>query len=403
MELRLSMKDQTRIRTVELVLAGKITIEEGARILGRSTRQLYRLQKRLLGDGPRGLVHKNRGRPSPRRLSESDRNRVIDLVRGDYHDINDTHLCELLAEREKIKMSRESLRKILRNNGIASKHKKKHSKYRSRRPRKEAFGMMIQIDASPHDWLEGRGPWLTLVGGRDDASNHGWACFETAETTWSYLDLMGGIFAEHGLPLSLYSDKHSIFHSTREPTLEEQLRDKKPLTQFGRAMDELGIQIIPANSPQAKGRIERFWGFAQDRLVTDLRLANACTQEAANKVLKNWLAKTVNTRFKVIPAKTESAFRKTPAQAVLDRALCIKDTRTVANDHTISFEGLTLQIPPSKKFRSIAGKKVQVAQYRDGSIQILYRNFIAANFCSSAVARLINTKLLGPSNLKAVA
>jgi transposase len=397
------MKEQARIRTVELLLAGKVTTEEAARTLGRSIRQVYRLQKRLLDDGPKGLVHKSRGRSSPRRLSAAIHDKVVDLVRGDYHDINDTHLCELLAEREKINMSRESLRKILRKNGIAPKHTKKISKYRSRRPRKEAFGMMIQIDASPHDWLEGRGPWLTLIGGRDDASNHGWARFEKAETTWGYLDLMGNIFTKHGLPLSLYSDKHSIFHSTREPTLEEQLRNKKPLTQFGRAMDELGIRIIPANSPQAKGRIERFWGFAQDRLVTNLRLAKACTLEDANKVLETWLIKTVNARFKVLPAKSESAFRKAPSQALLDHVLCIKDIRTVAKDHTISFEGLTLQIPPNKKFRSIAGKKVQVAQHKDGSIQILYRNFVAATFSPLSVSRLMETKLLGPSTLKAVA
>jgi transposase len=397
------MKDQTRIRTVELLVAGKISTEEAGQVLGRSVRQIFRMQRRLLNDGPKGLVHKSRDRPSPRRLPESLRTKVVELVRGDYRDINDTHLCELLAEHKKIQMSRESLRKLLRQNGIAPKRKKKSLKYRSRRPRKEAFGMMVQIDASPHDWLEGRGPWLTLVGGRDDASNHGWARFVEAETTWAYLDLMRDIFISNGLPLSLYSDKHAIFRSTREPTLEEQLRNKKPLTQFGRAMDELGIQIIQANSPQAKGRIERLWGFAQDRLVTELRLANACTLEEANKVLENWLNKTVNTCFKVQPAKSQSAFRKAPSQAQLDRVLCIKDTRTVAKDHTLSFEGLTLQIPSSKKFHSIAGKKVQVAQLKDGSIQILYRNFVAASFSYSAVSRLMETKLLGPSNLKAAA
>jgi transposase len=403
MELRLTMKEQTRVRTLELLVAGKISTEEAAQLLGRSVRQIFRLQRRLLSDGPKGLVHKNRDRPCPRRLPDSLRAEVVELVRREYHDINDTHLCELLAEHKSIKMSRESLRNLLRQNGIAPKHIKKRSKYRSRRPRKEAFGMMIQIDASPHDWLEGRGPWLTLVGGRDDATNHGWARFVEAETTWAYLDLMRDIFTSNGLPLSLYSDRHSIFHSTREPTLQEQLKKQKPLTQFGRAMDELGIQIIPAYSPQAKGRVERFWGFAQDRLVSELRLAKVCTLEKANVVLEKWLSKTVNAHFKVLPAKSQSAFRKTPSNFLLDRILCIKDTRTVAKDHTISFEGLTLQIPPSKKFHSIAGKKVLVSQPKDGSIQIWYRNFVAAIFSPSAVSRLTETKLLGPSNLKKAA
>ena len=168
-------------------------------------------------------------------------------------------------------------------------------------------------------------------------------------------------------------------------------------------MDELGIQIIPAYSPQAKGRVERFWGFAQDRLVSELRLAQACTREQANIVLEKWLSKTVNAHFKVLPAKSQSAFRKAPSNVLLDRILCIKDTRTVAKDHTISFEGLTLQIPPSKMFHSIAGKKVLVSQPKDGSIQILYRNFVAAIFSPSAVYRLTETKLLGLSNLKKVA
>jgi transposase len=372
-------------------------------ILQRSERQIFRLKKALLEEGLGGLLHKNRGRPNPRRLAEPIRTQVIDLVRGQYHDINDTHLCELLAKRERIYLSRENLRKLLRAAGIRPKHRRRHPKFRSRRPRKEASGMMLQIDASPHDWLEGRGPCLTLVGARDDATNVCWARFVPSETTWAYLDLMRDIFTSHGLPLSLYSDKHSIFRVAREPTLQEQLKGTLPLTQFGRAMDELGITIIPANSPQAKGRIERFWGFGQDRLVAELRLAGACNEAQANQVLTEWLRETVNTRYVVGPANPLSLFRKSPCPAKLDTILCLKDTRCVAKDHTISFEGLTLQIPPSKKYHSIAGKSVEVLQLSDGSIRIRYRGLLAATFSPKAVARLMETKLLGPSELKAAA
>jgi transposase len=402
--MELTMKDQQRIEVVQAVLFQKVTIEEAAIVLKRSIRQVFRLKRKLKEEGLPGLVHRNRGRVSPRRMPESTKEKVLALIRnGPYYDINDTHLCELLAKREKIHLSRERLRQLLRSEGIKPKRQRRRPKYRSRRPRKEAFGMMLQIDGSPHDWLEGRGSCLTLVGARDDATNHGWARFVPAETTWAYLDLMRDIFSEYGLPLALYSDRHSIFHVDREPTLQEQLKGLAPLTQFGRAMKELGISIIPAYSPQAKGRIERFWGFSQDRLVVELRLDGAATLTEANKTLARFLHETVNTRFKVPPANTQSVFRKVPSKELLDRILCIKDTRTVAKDHTISFEGLTLQIPPSKKFRSIAGKQVDVLQIKDGSIQILYRSTLAAAFSPQAVKRLIQTKLLGPSNLKVAA
>ena len=178
---------------------------------------------------------------------------------------------------------------MLRKVGIPPKRKRRRVKYRKRRERKDAFGMMLQIDASPHDWLEGRGPWLTLVGAVDDATGYGWSRFVTAETTWAYLNLMREVISSHGLPLSLYSDRHSIFHPLREPTIIEQLKNIQPLTQFGRAMNELGITITKAWSPQAKGRIERFFGFLQDRLVVELRLAGAKSMEEANQVLDAFL------------------------------------------------------------------------------------------------------------------
>lgn len=402
--MELTMKDKLRIECVQALLARKITVHDAATILARSVRQVFRLKRRLLDRGLEGLVHGNRNRKSPRRLPEAIQNRILKLVqRGPYHDINDTHLAELLASRERIRLSRERLRRLLRDAGIKAKRPRRHPKFRSRRPRKEAFGMLLQIDGSPHDWLGGRGPELTLIGARDDATNHGWALFVPRETTWAYLDLMRTIIAEHGLPLALYSDRHSIFHVDREPTLQEQLKDQKPMTQFGRAMQELGVAIIPAYSPQAKGRIERFWGFSQDRLVVELRLDNACTIEQANQTLARFLRDTVNARFKVPPTQSGSAFRKAPRAEILDRILCLKDTRTVAKDHTVSFEGLTLQIPASKYFRSIAGKKVQVLQLKDGSLQIIYRNTSVATFSPQSVSRLIQSKLLGPSNLKAAA
>lgn len=387
----LKMKEVNRLRVLQGYMDGKIEIEEAARILKRRPRAVYRMVAKVRAKGPEGVLHGNRNKVSPRRVPDSIRKRILEMTLGKYHDINDTHLCEILREAEGIVMGRETLRCILRKGGIPSKRKVKRRKYRSRRERKEAFGMMLQVDASPHDWLQGRGPWLTLVGGKDDATGYVWAQFEEAETTWGYLDLMREVITTQGVPLSLYADRHSIFHTTREPTFIEQLKDGVPLTQFGRAMNELGITLIKAWTPQAKGRIERQWGTFQDRLVVALRLAGANTLEQAREVLKRFL-KEYNQRFCLLPKQNAAVFTKAPPTTVLHKILCLKETRVVKKDHTVSFEGLVLQIPFCKRYPCIADRQVDVRQYRDGHIEIAYRDYVVARFSSEAIRRLINTK-----------
>jgi len=397
----LTMKEVNRLRVLQGYMDGKMFIEEAARILKRSLRSVYRMLAKVREKGPEGVLHGNRNKVSPRRVPEAIRKKVIELALGKYRDINDTHLCEILSEAEGIVMGRETLRGILRKEGIPSKRKVKRRKYRSRRERKEAFGMMLQIDASPHDWLQGRGPWLTLVGGKDDATGYVWAHFEEAETTWGYLDLLREVISTHGVPLSLYADRHSIFHTTREPTLIEQLKDVVPLTQFGRAMEELGISVMKAWTPQAKGRIERQWGIFQDRLVVELRLARANTLEQAREVLKSFL-QDYNQRFCRLPKQAAAVFRKAPPKAVLHNTLCLKETRRVKKDHTVSFDGLVLQIPFCKKYPCIADRQVDVRQYRDGHLEIGYRGSIVARFSPEAIRRLLNTRSV-QSNMKMAA
>ena len=387
----LRMKEVNRLKVLQGYMDGKIEIEEAARILKRHPRSVYRMLRKVREKGPEGVRHGSRDRVSPRRVPESIRKKLVGLALGKYRDINDTHLCEILSEAEGIILGRETLRGILRKGGIAPKRKVRRRRYRSRRERKEAFGMLLQVDASPHDWLEARGPWLTLVGSIDDATGHVWAHFEEAETTWAYLDLMEEIFRTQGIPLSLYADRHSIFHTTREPTIIEQLKDIVPLTQFGRAMEELGISVIKAWSPQAKGRIERLWGTFQDRLVVALRLAGAKNVEQAREVLKGFLPH-YNRRFCVLPRKEQAVFRKAPPKAVLHKILCLKETRIVKKDHTVSFEGLVLQIPPSKMYPCLADRKVDVREYRDGHIEIVYRDTVVARFSSEAIRRLLSSK-----------
>lgn len=397
----LTMKEVNRLRVLQGYMDGKMLIEEAGRILKRSVRSVYRIVARVREKGPEGVLHGNTNKVNPRRVPEAVRKKVIDLALGKYADINDTHLCEILGKAEGIPIGRETLRGILRKEGIPSKRKVKRRKYRSRRERKEAFGMMLQVDASAHDWLQGRGPWLTLVGAKDDATGYVWAHFEEGETTWGYLDLMQEVISTHGVALSLYADRHSIFHTTREPTLLEQLKDVVPLTQFGRAMEELGISVMKAWTPQAKGRIERQWGVFQDRLVVELRLARANTLEQAREVLKRFL-KEYNQRFCRLPKQAAAVFRKAPPKAALHNILCLKETRMVKKDHTVSFDGLVLQIPFCKKYPCIADRRVDVRQYRDGYLEIGYRDSIVARFSPEAISRLLNTRSV-QSNMKKAA
>lgn len=394
------MREKNRIEVMQAVMDERLRVEEAGKVLNRSVRQIFRILKRLREGGLTGLRHRNLGKKSPRRIKATIRKRIVDLARGRFSDINDTHLTEILLREEKIVLSRQALRKILREAGLPPKQKRRHPKHRSRRERKEAFGMMLQIDGSPHDWLEGRGPRLTLIGAKDDATSFVWARFEEAETTWGYMDLMKDVFTSKGLPLSLYSDRHTIFHSPKEPTIVEQINSIRPLTQFGRAMEELGITIIKAWSAPAKGRIENQWKTFQDRLVVEMRLRGITTREEANRFLESFL-KDYNQRFCVTPKKQEPVFREVPSQ--LDRILCLKETRTVAKDHTISFEGLVLQIPPSKKYYSIARQKVRVLQLKDGSVEVVYKNLTVARFCAEAVQRLVEKNNHEKNQLKKAA
>lgn len=400
--MKITMAEENRINVIQAVSRGQIVKKEASRILRVEIRQINRLLVKLRESGIRSLIHGNRGKISPRKTRGADLKKAVELARTKYQDVNDTHLSELLEKHEGILIGRETLRSELRKAGIAPKKKKRRPQYRRRRERKASFGVMIQVDASRHDWLEGRGPWMTLVGGKDDATGYVWAHFVPSETTWAYMGLVEQIALSHGLPLSLYSDRHSIFTVLREPTIIEQLKNQVALTQFGRAMEELGIGLIKAWSAPAKGRIENVWGVFQDRLVVELRLAGARTMEEANELLGPFI-RDYNHRFTVPAREKEDVFRKRPDLYQLNRVLCLKETRTVNKDHTISFEGLILQIPPSKKFRSLSRKRIEVLQLKDGTVEIEYENQCVARFSPEAVQRLMKANNKENNVLKSVA
>lgn len=382
----LTMRDEKRLDIIQRSLRNELTMVEAALVLGVSERQCYRIKARVGKDGVKGVVHGNRGRPSKRKLQDSTIKRVLALARGKYLGFNDHHLTEKLKEMESIDLSREKVRLLLRAQGIGSPNKRRGIKHRSRRERRASEGMMLQVDGSLHDWLEGRGPRMCLIGAIDDATGKVMgAFFVEAESSWSYLRLFTEIFKEHGLAQSIYSDRHSVFWTDREPTLEEQLINKKPTTEVGRGLAELGVTLILAHSPQAKGRIERLWNTFQDRLVSELRLARAKTMAQAQVVLERYLAQH-NRRFAKL-AKAEPAWRKVSALQV-ERALCFKQHRTVAKDNTISFEGTILQIPKISGFGSYANRRVEVQVKLDGAVEIFYKTEKIAAFDSKTTHTL---------------
>jgi transposase len=384
----LTMREKTRIEAVQAVMDGRLSVAEAATVLNLSERQLYRLLAAARTEGPTGLMHGNRGRTPWNKSDEAPWKNVLRLVQKHYMDVNDQHLCELLERNHAILLHPEALRRRLRAAGLTPKRSRRPRKFRQRRERRAAAGMLLQVDASRHDWLEGRGPHLTLVGAKDDATGEVWAEFRESESCWAYLRLMRAIFLSSGVPLSLYSDRHTIFHSPREPTIIEQLANQRPLTQFGRAMEELGVSLIKAYSPQAKGRIERQWGVFQDRLVVELRLAGARSLAEANRVLDAFLPG-YNRRFSVAPREQVGVWRKAPSAQQLDRILCLKEWRVVGRDHTVSFDGLALQLTSERKFFSLERQRVEVLQLRDGSVEVHHGRRLVTRFTATAIARLI--------------
>ncbi len=364
--LTLSAKEQQRSEVVSRWLAGIVTTVEAVALLGCSERTAWRLRAAMVGSGAAGLAHGNRGRASPRRLPEADRERVLELARTEYRGYNDTHLAEALVEDEGIAISRPALQRLLRASGMPSPRTRRRPRFRSRRERMAQAGLLVQVDGSRHDWLEGRGPWLTLVGGIDDATGVlVGAVFREQEDGVGYLTMLRDMARRYGLPAALYRDGSSVFAPTGP---DGPGRDEA--TQVGRVLAELGITTILAGSAQAKGRIERAWGTLQDRLVSELRRAGACDLPAANAVLRAFLPR-FNRRFAVPPASDVPAWRPVPAGLDLARVCAFRWRRAVGSDSCVRLEGMVLQLPPGPGGRSLAGRRVEVELRLDGRLLVV--------------------------------
>lgn len=366
--LTLDPRDQHRIDVLARWREGSLTVEAASALLGTSQRTAWRLRQRFTALGADGIVHGNRGRASPRRVPEAVRSHIIELARTRYRGVNDSHLADLLAEDEDIVIGRSSLQRLLRGASIGTTRSRRAPRYRSRRERMPQAGLLVQIDGSPHDWLEGRGPRLTLVGAIDDATGAMVAAtFCEFEDGRAYLTILARMCRDHGVPAAIYRDRSGIFAPTRKGG---PLGDAG--TQVGRAFAELGIASIAASSPQAKGRVERLWGTCQDRLVSELRLAGADDFASAGVVLERFIGR-FNANFSVPPALDTPAWRPPPGARDLERICAFRWRRVVGNDNTVRIKGAVLQLPKTHGGRGLVGRHVEVELRLDGRLLVVDR------------------------------
>lgn len=346
-----------RLHVIHKVIEGTLTQADAAGLISVSERQVRRIVKRIRDEGDEGIRHKARGRPSKRKLSFKQR--IVELYRKNYPDFGPTLFTEKLAEREGVTVSRETVRTWLMEEGEWKRHRKRTA-HRQWRERKHHCGEMLQMDGSHHDWFEGRGPSCVLMAYIDDATGRVWGRFYEYEGTIPAMDSFTRYITTYGLPMSIYLDKHTTYKAW---VRGNDFQEAEPMSQFGRALRELGVRMLHAHSPQAKGRIERLFNTFQDRMVKEMRLRGVRTIPEANRFLASYLP-VYNRRFGVPPQKKEDLHRRLP-DIKLDTILCIKTERTLKNDHTIRHNGTLYQIEDR-----IRTKKVVVEELIDGRMRI---------------------------------
>ena len=361
----MSQRERDVLTVLQPVLDGQRTQAEAARLLGKSVRQVRRLQRKLEGGGDVALVHGLCGQPSNHRRDPTLRRRVLKAYRARYPDFGPTFAREKLAE-EGLHVGAETLRQWLVADGLWTRRRHRDP-HRSRRPRRSCFGELVQMDASIHDWLEGRGETVVLITMIDDATSRVMARFYPAGTVETHMDLVERWVRRYGRPMAVYTDRHSIFeaHEKGQP-----LADPDAETQFGRALRELDVQLIRAHSPQAKGRVERSFGTAQDRWVKELRLAKARTCEQANAVLERVVPEH-NRRFAVAARVTTDCHREWGREFDLAAILSVQCERVVSNDYVVRWANRHFQLlPPAHP--GLRGGRVVIERRRDGAVMVRF-------------------------------
>ncbi|NLE90515.1 MAG: ISNCY family transposase [Dehalococcoidales bacterium] len=390
----MTLKEQGRLIILNRVGQNTMSAKQAAEALGISLRHTRRLLAAYRKEGAQALAHGNRGRKPPNILDDDLRRKTVELARTTYQGFNNSHFTELLSEREGINLSRSTIRRILLGEGIRSPRKRRPPKHRSRRERYPREGMLLQIDGSRDDWLEGRGPYLTLIGAIDDATGIvPWAVFRYQEDAQGYVLLLQHIVMDYGVPEALYHDAHGIFERSKRDyeSIEEQLEGKRRPTQFGRVMQELGITSITSRSPQSKGRIERLWGTFQDRLVSEMRLAGVKNLSEANDFLQIFLPR-YNQRFAVSAREPGSAYRKVAKGFKPEEVFCFKYSRVAGMDNVVRFGNRRIQIMPSNGRQSYARARVEVQERMDGELALYYHGQCLATVPAPAEAPILRTK-----------
>ena len=353
-----TQEELRRLHIIQKVLEGGLKQVEAAEILSLSFRHLRRVVKRVRQEGPRGIVHRSRGRRSNRKIPDQLKDKVIKLCRASYKDFGPTLASEKLLERDGVRISDETLRGWLIEAGDWQRTRKTR-RHRQWRERKGHCGEMVQMDGSHHAWFEDRGEPCVLMGYIDDARGEVFGRFYDYEGTMPAMDSFKRYIRKRGLPLKVYLDGHSTYKSTAKPTIEEELNGVEPLSEFERALKELGVEVSHAHSPQAKGRIERLFRTFQDRGIK--------TIEEGNKFLEAYLP-IYNRRFSVRPREKEDLHRALPRGIDLNAILCIKTERTLRNDFTVAHNHKLYQIEEATK-----ASKVIVQDRMDGSMRITYQ------------------------------
>lgn len=376
----MTQRERDRLMVLKKARKKLITQRQAAAELQVTERQVRRLLVRLKEIGDRAVVHGLRERPSNRRLSEEKREKALRILSQEvYRGFGPTLASEYLAEKYRIAIGREALRQLMMQAGLWRRRKQTVEEIHEWRPRRSSRGELIQWDTSEHDWLEGRGEKLYLIHMIDDATSELMARFVPSDSTEQNMRLLWSYLERNGRPVAFYTDKASLFHNTPkvkrgERELSRDEREPLPPTQIGRALQELGIVWIAAHSPQAKGRVERSFGTAQDRLVKGLRVAGARTLEAANEYLKNEFLPWWNQHLVVAPANPTDAHRALGTEHNLTAALCHVEHRQVNNDYTVQLDGKFYQIQREGIGPGLRSAIVRIEQRLDGSLAVRFRD-----------------------------
>jgi transposase len=370
----MSEKDIRRAQIMGMVVEGKRSIAEAAEVMGVSYRQAKRVLRRYREQGAAGLVHRNVGRPSGRRVDRSVRQAVLKKYEETYSDFGPTLAAEKLAERDGLVVDHETLRRWLIAEG-KWKARRQRRRYRSRRDRRHRFGELVQFDGSHHDWFEGRRAKCCLMNMVDDATGTTLSFLDEQETTEGALRLLWAWIERYGVPVAVYCDRKNAFVLDREPTVSEQLQGITPTSTFELACEKLGIEVIVARSPQAKGRVERNHGVYQDRFVKELRLAGIGEIDEANTFLCESYHDTLNTKFAKPPIDPDDAHVQLLPDQRLENILCFEERRVVGQDYVVQFERRLLQIQRQNRVRLPApGTQVIVRKWLDGTVHLFSKD-----------------------------